>query len=178
MKTRLALARSVLHRPDLLLFDEPTSGLDPESSHAVLGLIREMSIGGTTIVLCTHLLSEAEGLADRIVVLQEGATLVDGEPEELMRRYWPRTSVVIEADDAAALAGLAGHPGVIAFERLGAGAVRAEVGTEDDIGELVAHLARQQARIRRVEPFRPSLEDLYFAVRRSGRANRIGEVAS
>ena len=49
MKTRLALARSVLHEPDLLLLDEPTSGLDPESSHAVLNLIREMTADGTTV---------------------------------------------------------------------------------------------------------------------------------
>ena len=61
MKTRLALARSVLHDPELLLFDEPTSGLDPESSHAVLELIREMTADGHTVVMCTHLLVEAEG---------------------------------------------------------------------------------------------------------------------
>ena len=72
MKTRLALARSVLHSPDLLLFDEPTSGLDPESSYAVLELIREMTATGATVVMCTHLLLEAEGLADQVVVLEEG----------------------------------------------------------------------------------------------------------
>jgi ABC-type Mn2+/Zn2+ transport system ATPase subunit len=70
MKTRLALARSVMHEPELLLFDEPTSGLDPESSHAVLNLIREMTSEGCTVVMCTHLLVEAEGLADQIVVLE------------------------------------------------------------------------------------------------------------
>ena len=51
MKTRLALARSVLHQPDLLLFDEPTSGLDPESAHAVLELIRDMTADGRTVVM-------------------------------------------------------------------------------------------------------------------------------
>ena len=80
MKTRLALARSVLHGPDLLLFDEPTSGLDPESSHAVLDLIREMTATGATVVMCTHLLLEAEGLADQVVVLEDGRDLVDGTP--------------------------------------------------------------------------------------------------
>src|SRR4051795_534970 len=76
MKTRLALARSVLHDPELLLYDEPTSGLDPESSHAVLDLIREMTSEGRTVVMCTHLLVEAEGLADRIVVLDAGPDLL------------------------------------------------------------------------------------------------------
>ncbi|MET1049031.1 MAG: ABC transporter ATP-binding protein, partial [Acidimicrobiales bacterium] len=69
MKTRLALARSIMHDPDLLLYDEPTSGLDPESSHAVLELIRSMTEDGHTVVMCTHLLLEAEGLADQVVVL-------------------------------------------------------------------------------------------------------------
>ena len=80
MKTRLALARSVLHDPELLLFDEPTSGLDPESSHAVLELIREMTADGHTVVMCTHLLIEAEGLADQIVVLENGTDLIHGTP--------------------------------------------------------------------------------------------------
>ena len=80
MKTRLALARSVLHQPDLLLFDEPTSGLDPESTHAVLELIHEMTDDGTTVVMCTHLLLEAEGLADQVVVLEDGADIVPARP--------------------------------------------------------------------------------------------------
>ena len=89
MKTRLALSRSVLHRPDLLLFDEPTSGLDPESSHAVLELIREMTGDGSTVVMCTHLLLEAEGLADQVVVLEDGVDVVAAARGELTRRYWP-----------------------------------------------------------------------------------------
>ena len=63
MKTRLALARSILHEPELLLFDEPTSGLDPESAQEVLTLIREMTQLGTSILMCTHHLDEAEGLS-------------------------------------------------------------------------------------------------------------------
>ena len=115
MKTRLALARSVLHEPDLLLYDEPTSGLDPESSHAVLELIREMTDEGSTVVMCTHLLLEAEGLADQVVMLQDGRSLVPAPPDDLVRRYWPDRTVLIDAEDrgrrrtAAAAAGRAGR---------------------------------------------------------------------
>ena len=97
MKTRLALARSVLHDPELLLFDEPTSGLDPESSDAVLELIHEMAGEGRTVVMCTHLLLEAEGLADQVVVLEGGHDVISGPPAELTRRYWPDTVVRIAA---------------------------------------------------------------------------------
>src|SRR3954465_9126117 len=80
MRARLALARAVLHEPDLLLLDEPTAGLDPESARTVLGLIDELADQGKAVVMCTHLLLEAEGLADKVVVLDHGATLVAGSP--------------------------------------------------------------------------------------------------
>jgi len=107
MKTRLALARSVMHDPDLLLYDEPTSGLDPESSHAVLELIRSMTDDGHTVVMCTHLLLEAEGLADQVVVLQDGTDLISGTPQELTDRYWPGSVVHLDAENPELLDGLA-----------------------------------------------------------------------
>ena len=104
MKTRLALARSVLHEPDLLLFDEPTSGLDPESSHAVLEMIREMTGDGRTVVMCTHLLLEAEGLAEQVIVLEAGDDLVSGTPRRADPPVLARTPLVrLDAEDPAAL---------------------------------------------------------------------------
>src|SRR3954447_18760741 len=117
MKTRLALARSVLHEPELLLFDEPTSGLDPESSYAVLELIREMTATGATVVMCTHLLLEAEGLADQVVVLEDGHDLVAGTPAELTERYWPGAVVRLDAEDPVQLDRLATADGVLSFDR-------------------------------------------------------------
>src|SRR5206468_2528769 len=122
MKTRLALARAILHDPDLLLLDEPTSGLDPESSHAVPQLIDEMAADGKTVVMCTHLLPDAEGLADQVVMLEQGRDLIAGPPDELVARYWPNPRVVVDAEDRPSLDALANMEGVLAFERNGAGA--------------------------------------------------------
>ena len=166
MKTRLALARSVMHEPDLLLFDEPTSGLDPESSRAVLDLIRDMTDNGSTVVMCTHLLLEAEGLADQVVVLEDGADLLAGTPDELTRRYWPGVVVRLDAEDPAALDRLRDAEGVLAYERNGVAEVQLD-GTER-VADMVLALAHDGVRLTRVEPRVPSLEDLYFAVR-SGR---------
>lgn len=163
MKTRLALSRSVLHDPDLLLFDEPTSGLDPESSHAVLELIRQMQRDGSTIVMCTHLLLEAEGLAEQVVVLDRGRNLISGRPDQLMRRYWPDLVVRVEAEDPSSLELLADHPLVRTF-RPGAPA-EVVVTAPDAVPDLVAALVAAGARLTRVDPHEPSLEDLYFAVR-------------
>jgi ABC-2 type transport system ATP-binding protein len=165
MKTRLALSRSVAHEPDLLLFDEPTSGLDPESSHAVLGLIREMTGSGATVVMCTHLLLEAEGLADQVVVLERGADLVAGTPAELTRRYWPHAVVRIDAEDRDALDRLAEATGVVGYDRNGNGHAVVRLDDLARVPDLVFLLAREGVRVTRVEPHEPSLEDLYFAVR-------------
>jgi len=174
MKTRLALARAVLHGPDLLLFDEPTSGLDPESSHAVLELIRTMTATGATVVMCTHLLLEAEGLADQVVVLDAGRDLVHGTPLELSRRYWPHAVVRIDATDrAAAAAAIHLADGVIAVEPSEDGPLSVSIDDHVRVPELVFDLAAAGVRVTRVEPYEPTLEDLYFAVR--GRT-RTGEV--
>lgn len=169
MKTRLALARSILHRPDLLLFDEPTSGLDPESSHAVLEMIREMTDDHRTVVMCTHLLAEAEGLADQVVVMEAGVSLIAGAPDELTRRYWPDPVVVLAAEEPATLRAAEDLPGVLQVEP-GAdpSEVRVHLATEDGVADLVHGLVARNVRLTRVEPVRASLEDLYFAVRREG----------
>jgi ABC-2 type transport system ATP-binding protein len=164
MKTRLALARAILHDPDLLLLDEPTSGLDPESSHAVLRLIDEMAADGKTVVMCTHLLLEAEGLADQVVMLEEGRDLVAGAPDTLVSRYWPNPRVLVDAEDRSGLDRLAHMAGVVAFERNGGGAM---VDLDDlrRVPDLVNALAAEGVRLTRVVPHEPTLEELYFAVR-------------
>jgi ABC-2 type transport system ATP-binding protein len=178
MKTRLALARSVLHDPELLLFDEPTSGLDPESSRAVLDLIREMTAGGRTVVMCTHLLVEAEGLADQIIVLESGTDLLHGTQDELIRRYWPNRLVWFDAEDPTQLDLLQNLPGVLAVRRQEAIEHRAhspapgrstvcqvEVDHVGRVPDLLAVLVHRGVRVTRVDPHEPTLEELYFAVR-------------
>jgi ABC-2 type transport system ATP-binding protein len=173
MKTRLALARAVLHDPDLLLLDEPTSGLDPESAAAVLDLIRSMATDGKTVLMCTHLLLEAEGLADRVVILQDGTSLVAGPPAELARRYWPAATVRISAEDGRHLDALPAQPGVRRYERQGDTAT-IELDRVDRTPDLVRALSIAGVRLTRVEPFAPTLEDLYFAVRRDRRSEPRG----
>jgi ABC-2 type transport system ATP-binding protein len=164
MKTRLALARAVLHGPDLLLLDEPTSGLDPESSHAVLGLVRAMAAEGATVVMSTHLLLEAEGLAHQVVMMEDGTAVMAGSTEELMRRYWPRPVVHFRAEDAPALDVLAGMEGVVGYLRNGAGA-DVELDDLNRVPGLVTSVAAAGVRLTAVTPHERSLEELYLRVR-------------
>lgn len=165
MKTRLALARAILHEPDLLLLDEPTSGLDPESALAVLDLIRDMTGDGQTVLMCTHLLLEAEGLADEIVVMQTGTSLKAGSPTELIRSYWPVQQVRISSTIPEGLDRLKAHRDVMDFERDGDTAVL-DVDDLSAVPGLVADLAKHNVPISSVVPVVQSLEDLYFAIRR------------
>lgn len=165
MKTRLALARSILHDPELLLFDEPTSGLDPESSSAVLSYIRDMTDDGRTVVMCTHLLSEAEGLADHVVIMEGGTDLISGTPEELTRRYWPHPILTICAEDPRLLERMRNWPGVVGMRNDPSGA-RLEIDDMARVPDMVAALAADGVRLTRVEPHHPTLEDLYFLIRR------------
>lgn len=176
MKTRLALARAVLHEPELLLFDEPTSGLDPESAHAVLELISEMPEGGQTVVMCTHLLAEAEGLADHVVVMDGGSALVTGSSAELTARFWPGEVVLLDAEQPASLAGLADRPGVVHVE-VGS-PTRVHLDDLRRIPDLIADLVTAGVRLTRVEPHSPTLEDLYFAVRRAAEPEPSGAEGS
>lgn len=165
MKTRLALARAILHGPDLLLLDEPTSGLDPESALAVLELIHGMSGDGQTVLMCTHLLLEAEGLADEIVVMQAGTDLTSGRPEDLKAEYFPTPTLRLASPIPESLDILDGHELVHNYERSGDSAV-IEVADLSDTPGIVSFLASKNVPLSTVVPVVASLEELYFAIRR------------
>jgi ABC-2 type transport system ATP-binding protein len=167
MKSRLALARAIIHDPELLLLDEPTAGLDPEAARAVLALIDWMAGTGKTIVMCTHLLLEAEGIADQVVIVDRGASIVSGSPGELAQRYWPPT-VVLDAENRELLFDkIEKMEGIVSLERNGHALIEL-----DDLGrvpDMVAKLTRAKIRLTRVEPRTPSLEELYFVIQQKGK---------
>ena len=86
MRQKLALARSLLHNPSVLLLDEPTSAMDPESSRLVRNMIKNLQNEERTILICTHNLAEAEELSDRITIIREGKIIESGSPGELRNK--------------------------------------------------------------------------------------------
>ncbi|HXP18039.1 MAG TPA: ABC transporter ATP-binding protein [Streptosporangiaceae bacterium] len=80
---RLSLAAAIVGRPDLVFLDEPTAGLDPQARHATWDLIAALRESGTTVILTTHYLEEAERLADRVVIIDHGKLVIEGTPAEL-----------------------------------------------------------------------------------------------
>jgi ABC-2 type transport system ATP-binding protein len=85
MRRRLDIAASILVTPRLMFLDEPTTGLDPRSRNQVWDIIRALATAGTTILLCTQYLDEADQLADRIAVIDRGTVIAEGTPGQLKR---------------------------------------------------------------------------------------------
>ncbi|MFE1954460.1 ATP-binding cassette domain-containing protein [Streptomyces sp. NPDC059524] len=103
MRRRLDLAASLLTRPAVLFLDEPTTGLDPHSRNGIWDAVRELAAAGTTVLLTTQYLEEADLLADEIVLIDEGRAAHTGTPAELKARIGSYAEVVL-AEDAGAQA--------------------------------------------------------------------------
>jgi ABC-type multidrug transport system ATPase subunit len=86
MRRRLDVGAALVHRPPVLFLDEPTTGLDPEGRNELWDVIRELVADGTTVLLTTQYLEEADRLADRIVVVDRGRVIADGTPQALKSR--------------------------------------------------------------------------------------------
>lgn len=90
MKRRLTIARALINDPRLLLLDEPTTGLDPQARHILWDRLFRLKEQGTTLLLTTHYMDEAEQLCDRLVVVDKGAIMAEGSPASLIRQYSSR----------------------------------------------------------------------------------------
>ncbi len=87
MKRRLSIARALVNKPKLLILDEPTTGLDPQVRHLIWSRLRELKNSGTTLLLTTHYMEEAERLCDDLVIMDKGRILKRGHPKQLISEY-------------------------------------------------------------------------------------------
>jgi ABC-2 type transport system ATP-binding protein len=168
MKRRLDLAMGLVHRPAVLFLDEPTTGLDPESRAVVWREVSRLAEGGLTILLTTHYLEEADRLAARLAIVDQGRVVAAGTPAELKAGLRGERLAVELADGARAAAGarvlqdLAQVTGVIAdgprlYAQIDAGADAARA-----LPAALAALERAGVGVARVSLSRPSLDDVYL----------------
>lgn len=170
MKQRLALARALLHEPELLFLDEPTAGLDPAATRQVHTLIQQLSQErGRTVFLCTHNLVEAQKLCDRVAVLEHGRLMALGTPAALARQVASTSQLEIEVDADSLqkteqiVKSMPGIQGVTVNQEMEANVVLQGI-TRERIPDLVKALTDAGVAIYRVSPRETSLEDVYFAL--------------
>ncbi|MDO7881054.1 ABC transporter ATP-binding protein [Salinibacterium soli] len=111
MKRRLTIARALINEPRVLLLDEPTTGLDPQARHILWDRLYRLREQGTTLVLTTHYMDEAEQLADRLIVVDKGRIMAEGSPASLIREHSSREVLEVRFGserNATAAADLAG----------------------------------------------------------------------
>ena len=165
-RKRVALARALLHDPELLFLDEPTSGLDPAATRAVVDLIGSLAADGRTVVLCTHFLGEAGKLASRMAVLFRGVLHAFGTPDDLAAELWSRFEVRLDLGAPAApplIAALHALPHVHEAVATDLGAI-VFTARRDDVPAVVATCVAEGSPVYGVDPRDPNLEDVYFAI--------------
>lgn len=169
MKQRLALARALLHKPELIFLDEATSGLDPVSAHHVNELIKRMaSREGCTVFMCTHNLVEAQRLCDRVAILEHGRLVALGTPTELTRQYVRRLAVELEVAEEqipTALSVLRSLPELVLGEPAQPnGALVVTINKHESIPDVLNALVQQNVRVYRLAAQEVNLEQVYFTI--------------
>lgn len=163
-KRRLALALAIVGRPALVFLDEPTTGMDPQARLATWEIVRELRDGGTTIILTTHLLDEAERLADRVAIIDRGRLIALGSPTELTGARAAGLARLL-AVPGLSVAALAALPGVQAARESEPGVYTIEAVPDDLPGALAAvtaWLCAEGVTLRELRVGHGSLEELFL----------------
>jgi ABC-2 type transport system ATP-binding protein len=166
MRRRLDIAASIVVTPELMFLDEPTAGLDPRSRNQVWGIIRALVAEGTTILLCTQYLEEADQLADRIAVIDHGKVIAEGTPGQLKASVGSAALHVrlLDAEQRREAERILDRElGAVTLEPDPA-ALSAACADADRGAEAVAELTRAGVRIAGFSLGQPSLDEVFLAL--------------
>ncbi|QDH71706.1 ABC transporter ATP-binding protein [Marilutibacter alkalisoli] len=169
-KQRLALAAAVIHEPELLFLDEPTSAVDPESRRDFWEKLFELADAGTTLLVSTHYMDEAER-CHRLAILDRGALVADGSPDELTAKLRGRTVEVRAEQPRRAQKALLDVPGVVSVAQIG-NALRVLTREDGDADVRIRDALDGAGQRAEVEAVPPNLEDVFVDATRGGETHR------
>ncbi|CAO3359279.1 ABC transporter ATP-binding protein [Azospirillum palustre] len=164
MRQRLALAQALLGGPKLLFLDEPTTGLDPALRQSFYAIVAELRDRGTTILLCSHALTELEGQADRVVVMNRGRKVADGSLATLrsLAQLPVRIRLTLPTGDIDTLAARVGEGA--ALTRLAGGVVELACANDDKVAlvrRITCNGPTAPIAVDDIEILQPSLDEMY-----------------
>ena len=153
-RQRLLLAVALVNRPRLVFLDEPTTGLDPQARRNFWDLVKRIREDGTTVILTTHYMEEAQILCDEIAIMDSGKIIIQGAPDELLRDHYKNTIIELPiADFSGELADLE-HRVVDSL-----GVIEIET---NDVNASLRELAARTSGLNRLKIRQPNLEDLFL----------------
>jgi ABC-2 type transport system ATP-binding protein len=166
---RLDVGVGIIGNPELLFLDEPTTGFDPSARRSAWNMIEGLKELGTTIVLTTHYMDEAQHLADRVVIMREGGIVAEGPPDTLGEQLGRETMIRFRTYDGIAdrASGAIGREAVVSGNR-------ATIATSDpqrDLYRLLQWAEGEGVSLTDLEVRRPSLEDVFLEVTSSSQGN-------
>ena len=160
MKRRLMIARALVHEPRLLILDEPTAGVDIEIRRSMWEFLRKINEAGTTIILTTHYLEEAESLCRNIAIIDEGTIIEDARMSDVLRRMQREVFVLSSTTELAEAPQLRGFETRLRDD----GELEVEKGPDADVNELFAQLTEQGIRIVSLRNKANRLEELFMGL--------------
>jgi len=175
LKRRFMIAKALIHRPRLLILDEPTAGVDVELRHTLWDFVREINAGGTTVLLTTHYIEEAEKMCGRIAIMNHGELVAVEKTAALVERLggrhlsvrFRRSVTTLPAELEPFHPSTTPEPDVVEF--------RLEPGREG--GDLLDALRGSGLEIADVETHRPNLEEVFLQLTGLGRSGKEGRRA-
>ncbi|WP_327007771.1 ATP-binding cassette domain-containing protein [Dactylosporangium sp. NBC_01737] len=180
MRRRLDLAASLVGRPDVIFLDEPTTGLDPSKREDMWQVVRSLVRDGSTVLLTTQYLEEAEALADEITVIDHGRVIANDTPERLKRIVGGQTLEVRPTDPAdlekTGLILAAVATGQKPAEQTRKGVLAVPVSGDEALTEAVSRLATAGIAVTELSMHLPSLDEVFFTL--TGRPSHAEEVAA
>ncbi|TWE21793.1 ABC-2 type transport system ATP-binding protein [Kitasatospora atroaurantiaca] len=163
MKRRLDIAMTLVGNPRIIFLDEPTTGLDPRSRHTMWQIIRELVTGGVTVFLTTQYLEEADQLADRIAVLNDGKTAAQGTAEEL-KRLIPGGHVRLRFEDPQAYEAAARALREVTRDHEALALQIPSGGSQRELRSILDHLDSAGIEADELTVHTPDLDDVFFAL--------------
>lgn len=172
MRQRVGLAQALIHRPEVLILDEPTIGLDPAQVVEIRSVIREIG-RDRTVLLSTHILSEAQQICDRVLIINKGKIVAEDSPENLQARLVgaQRVLIRVRGDSDGLTTRIAKVKGVQAVEGKPDGSVEFECGAGEDLRPQVAKAVVQSGyELLEMRPIGLSLEEIFLELTRDDAA--------
>jgi len=166
MKRRLLIARALVHEPRLLILDEPTAGVDIEIRRQMWDFLREINAQGTTIILTTHYLEEAEQLCRNIAIINEGCTIESSAMKDLLLKLHEETFILDLREPLSELEDIPGYK----IYQIDETTLQAHISRKQSINELFAELTRRDICVLSMRNKSNRLEELFLQLTGSGQA--------